>query len=176
MTEPASDAAFSRGLIAELGKKTGVSWVSYAGETHAVWHLWHDDALCLVSGGAEQPLPGIEDAGSVSVTMRSKENGGRLVTWVGEVTVVRPEDEGWDDVTAALVSDRLNLDDLSTAAAEWGRTSTVSRVVPTGELLEAPGRLDSDAHLAAPKVSPATTRGALPKVFHRRAKGRPKLS
>lgn len=175
-TDSVTDLAFIRGLIAELGRKTGVSWLTYADDTHAVWHLWYDDALCLVSGGAEQPLPGIERAGTVEVTMRSKENGGRLVTWVGEVTVVRPGDELWGEVTAALVADRLNLDDLATAAAEWAATSTVSRVVPTGRVLEMPGQLSDDPHLAPPKETPVTTRGPLPRVLHRRARRRPKLT
>ena len=55
----------ARALVAELGKKTGVSWVRYADRPHAVWHVWADDALCLVSGGDEQPLPDIEDGARV---------------------------------------------------------------------------------------------------------------
>ncbi|MGZ4470957.1 MAG: hypothetical protein ACXVXM_03225 [Nocardioidaceae bacterium] len=171
-----TDQAFARGLIAELGKKTGVSWVRYADRSHAVWHLWYDDALCLVSGGDEQPLPGIEDVDRVEVVMRSKENGGRLVTWVGEVSVVRPEDELWEPVTTALVADRLNLDDLATAAKGWAEGSVVTRIVPTGEVLESPGDLDDAAHLQAPRPTPATTRGLLPRVLHRRKKRRPRLS
>ncbi len=175
--EPSSQStAFDRGLIAELGKKTGVSWVRYDGVTHAVWHLWYDGALCLVSGGEEQPLPGIESTPEVEVTMRSKENGGRLVTWVGAVSVVRPEDEGWDEITAALVADRLNLDDLATAAAEWARSSTVTRIVPTDRTVERPGELSDDAHLLAPRETSATTSGALPRILHRRVKRRPRLS
>jgi hypothetical protein len=171
-----TEQAVSRALIAELGKKTGVCWVRLEGTAHAVWHLWYDDALYVVSGGAEQPLPGIEDADRVEVVMRSKENGGRLLTWVGAVSVVRPDDELWEPVTTALVADRLNLDDLATAAGTWAETSVVSRIVPTDELVENPDELSADAHLAAPVPSPAITRGALPRVLHRRVKRRPKLS
>jgi hypothetical protein len=171
-----TEQAVSRALIAELGKKTGVCWVRLEGTAHAVWHLWYDDALYVVSGGAEQPLPGIEDADRVEVVMRSKENGGRLLTWVGAVSVVHPDDELWKPVTTALVADRLNLDDLATAAGTWAETSVVSRIVPTDELVENPDELSADAHLAAPVPSPAITRGALPRVLHRRVKRRPKLS
>ncbi len=166
-------------LIAELSKKTGVSWLSAPDaddRTYAVWHVWHDDALCLVSGGAEQPLPDIEDGARVVVTQRSKDNGGRLVSWVGTAHVVRPGSPEWESVTPALVSDRLNLRDPGTAAEEWARTSVVRKVVPTGELVEAPGRLSDDAHRAMPEPTPATTRGRLPKVLHRRVRRRPKLS
>lgn len=171
-----SDDALSAALVAELGKKTAVSWIRYAGRTHAVWHKWLDDALCVVSGGDEQPLPDIGDGERVEVLMRSKDNGGRLVTWVGRAHVVRPDDEAWEPVTTALVGDRLNLPDLATAADRWARTSVVRRIVPTGELVESPGALSDDAHRATPVETPAITRGRLPKVLHRRVRRRPELS
>lgn len=171
MTDP-----FALALVAELGKKTGVCWLRYDGREHAVWHVWLDEALHVVSGGDEQPLPDIEDADRVEVVMRSKENGGRLVTWVGTATVVHPEDETWPEVTAALVSGRLNLADLTTAAQGWAERSVVTRIEPTGEVLEQPGALGSEDHAAAPRPTSATTRGALPRVLHRRKRRRPDLS
>ncbi|MGH3371431.1 MAG: hypothetical protein ACRDPR_15685 [Nocardioidaceae bacterium] len=167
---------FTTALIAELGKKTGVCWLRYDGQEHAAWHIWFDDALHLVAGGDEQPLPGIEDSDRVEVVMRSKENGGRLVSWVGRVSVVRPEDEAWGPVTAALVAGRLNLADLTTAAREWAERGLVVRVEPTGELLEQPGSLGDASHAAVPRATVATTRGALPRVLHRRKRRRPGLS
>jgi hypothetical protein len=132
--------------------------------------------MYVVSGGEEQPLPGIADVDRVEVTMRSKENGGRLLTWVAERSDVRPDDELWPAATTALVSGRLNLPDLATAADGWAATSRVTRLAPTGEVVEQPGSLSADAHLATPRPTPATTRGALPRVLHRRVKRRPKLS
>lgn len=171
MTDP-----FSRALVAELGKKTGVCWLRYDGREHPVWHVWLDDALHVVCGGDEQPLPGIEDVDTVEVVMRSKESGGRLVTWVGGVRVLGPDDEAWDAVTTALVAGRLNLDDLTTAAARWAERSLVLRIEPTGDVVERPGELSDDSHAAAPRPTPATTRGALPRVLHRRKRRRPGLS
>lgn len=168
--------AFTTALIGELGKKTGVCWLRYDERPRAAWHLWYDDALHLVTGGQEQPLPGLTDVDRVEVTMRSKENGGRLVTWVGRPSVVRPDDEAWDAVTDALVSDRLNLEDLSTAKAEWAARSVVVRIDPTGEVVEEPGALSDQDHAAPPVATEATTRGALPRVLHRRKRGRPDLS
>jgi hypothetical protein len=181
-----SEQVFTDALVAELAKKTGVCWLTYAPPysdtpvTHAAWHVWVDvegaAALYVVSGGTEQPLPGIERADRVEVTMRSKENGGRLMTWVAAASPVRPDDDLWEPVTAALVSGRLNVPDLATAAAGWAETSHVTRLAPTGELVEQPGSLSDAAHLATPVTTPATTRGALPRVLHRRVKRRPKLS
>ena len=168
-------------LIAELAKKTSTCWLRYDdGPARAAWHEWLDTgdggALYLVSGGPEQPLPGIERAERVEVTMRSKENGGRLLTWVAAASRVHPDDELWQPATAALVAGRLNLDDLSTAADMWAATSVVSRLVPTGEVVEQPGQLTDDAHRAVPRATTAITRGALPKVLHRRVRRRPRLS
>lgn len=177
--------AFTTALIAELGKKTGVCWLRYDdGTVHQgatlpsrpAWHVWYDDALHVVAGGDEQPLPWLEEADRVEVTMRSKESGGRLMTWVGRVSVVSPTDDAWDDVTTALVADRLNLEDLSTAKDTWARDSVVMRIDPTGELLEQPGSLSDEQHAAPPAATPATTRGALPRVLHRRQRRRPGLT
>ena len=175
LTPPSGDV-FMAALIQEVSKKTSVCWLRYDGVEHAAWHTWLDDAVYVVSGGNEQPLPEIEDVSSIEVVMRSKDNGGRLVTWVADVTVVHPSDELWGPVTRALVSARLNLEDLTAAAAEWAEHSVVSRIAPTDQVVESPGSLSDDAHLATPKTTGATTRGPLPKVFHRRNTRRPKLS
>jgi hypothetical protein len=118
-------------LVAELARRTGVCWLRVAGATHPMWHVWSEGALCLVSGGAEQPLPDLVDGDRVEVVMRSKDTGGRLLTWVGRVSVVHPGDEAWAATTAALVDARLNLRDPATAPDDWARDSTVLRILPT---------------------------------------------
>jgi hypothetical protein len=174
---PAGDpAALRAALVAELARKTAVSWVGHGGRSYAVWHVWSEGALCVVSGGSEQRFPDVADGERVEVVLRSKDDGGRLVTWVGTTSVVRPGDEAWEPTTAALIGARLNLPDLATAAERWAASSVVRRIVPTGEFVEAPGSLSSDAHLAPPPQTPATTRGPLPKVLHRRVLRRPELS
>ena len=87
-----------------------------------------------------------------------------------------PDDEAWDEVTTALVAGRLNLEDLTTVKDEWARRSVVVRIDPTGDLVEQPGALSDDAHNAQPVPTSATTRGALPRVLHRRQRRRPGLS
>lgn len=178
--------AFTSALIAELGKKTGVCWLRRADQhapsaadasrPRAAWHIWHDDALHLIAGGTEQPLEDLAEAEVVEVTMRSKENGGRLVTWIGDVRVVPVGSDGWDEAVTALAADRLNLPDLSRVRDDWAANSVVIRIDPTGELVEAPGALSDAPHAAPPPSTPATTRGVLPRVLHRRQKKRPPLS
>lgn len=174
-----STPAVTTALITELARKTGVSWLRYGAASdpaRAAWHVWFDDSLFVVSGGDEQPLPGLEDADRVEITMRSKDNGGRLLTWVAKATAVVPGEELWEPATALLAAGRLNVPDLAAAPGVWAETSRVTRLLPTGELLEEPDRLQDGAHLATPPVTPATTRGALPRILHRRVKRRPKLS
>lgn len=163
-------------LVAELARKTAVCWVRHESRTYAVWHVWSDGALCVVSGGTEQRFPDVGDGDEVEVVLRSKDDGGRLVTWVGTTSVVRRGDEVWEPTTAALVAGRLNLPDVTAAAEGWASTSVVRRIVPTGDFVEAPGSLSDDAHLAVPDETPATTRGPLPRILHRRVLRRPKLS
>jgi hypothetical protein len=170
-----------RALIAELGKKTSVCWLRYAVDDEppserTVWHVWHDGALLLVSGGSEQPLPGIEYADRVEVTMRSKDNGGRLLTWVGRATQVLPTSGAWEGAVAALASERLSIPSLTETPRSWATKSVVTRIEPTGELLEAPGSLPDGSHARPPRPTRAVTRGALPKVVHRRQRHRPRLS
>ncbi len=168
-------------LIAELAKKTSVCWLRYAvgddpATEHAAWHVWHDDALLLVSGGPEQPLPGIAETDRVEVTMRSKDNGGRLVTWVGRPVTLRPGSEAWEPAVAALAAARLNIPSLTETPKTWAAESVVTRVQPTGEVLEEPGALPADSLAAPPRPTRAVTRGALPRVLHRRQRRRPRLS
>jgi hypothetical protein len=123
-------AELTSALAAELARRTGVSWLRVGGRTHPVWHVWSDGALCLVSGGDEQPLPDLVEGDLVEVVMRSKDTGGRLLTWAGLVTVVRPGDEEWNATTAALVAGRQNHRDPANAPQDWARHSTVLRITP----------------------------------------------
>ena len=131
VTWPAdADGELTHALVAELARKTAVCWLRYEGSTHAVWHVWSDGSLCLVSAGTEQPLPRLADGEGVEVLMRSKNTGGLLLTWAGTVSVVRPEDEAWAPTTAALLAARLNLPDPATAAERWATDSQVLRITP----------------------------------------------
>ncbi len=107
--------------------------------------------------------------------MRSKDSGGRLLTWVARTSVVRPGDEAWEPVTTALVGARLNTPDPATTAERWATGSVVRRLFPDGEFVESPGHLDDGPHRAAPVGTPATTRGPLPRVLHRRVSRQPRL-
>ena len=118
-------------LVAESAKKSRVCWLSWdARPPRLVWHAWYDDALVVLSGDEGQELPGLDVAGSVEVTMRSKDTGARLVAWTGAVTVVLPEDESWEPHAAALLAVRLNLPDPAAAVVGWRTAGTIVRIAP----------------------------------------------
>jgi hypothetical protein len=123
-------------LVEEATRRSGLVWVTPgdADRTWPVWHVWHRSAVYVVTGGLEQPLPGIADGGRAVVAVRSRERrGGLLVEWTAEVRVVAPGTAEWDDVVPLLHAGRLNAPDGEQQPQRWARESTVLRLTPTGE-------------------------------------------
>ena len=121
-------------LVAELAKKSGLLWISYAGRTHPVWHEWVGDAVCVVAGGSEQPLPDIERHETVMLSLRSKSTRALVAEAKARVEVLTPESEHWEPVTTALKTGRLNLSDSDHAIERWAGESVVARLVPTDDI------------------------------------------
>ncbi|MFI2201501.1 hypothetical protein ACH47Z_12160 [Streptomyces sp. NPDC020192] len=148
-------------LIEEAAKKSGLIWVRGTGApaARALWHVWHEGAVCLVGDGpGEQPLPALVDGGSAEVTVRSKDKGGRLVTFPATVTELAPGSEEWEAAVAELKGKRLNAPDGEEMPGRWARECRVVRLVPAGAVEPLPaGRLAE-----RPVPTPATTRGPIP--------------
>lgn len=113
--------------ITEGAKKSGICWLALD-RTRLAWHTWHEGAIYVVTGGEEQRLPGLAERESVHVTLRSKDNGARLVDFDAVVTVVDQRAE--PAAVAALVKDRLNAPDSEHLADRWASGSTVVRLTP----------------------------------------------
>lgn len=164
-------------LVEEAGKKSALLWLAAqpGGRAYAAWHVWLDGAALVVSGGLEQDAPVLDllDADRrVIVTLRSKDTWGRLVTWVGHAETIDPDDEAWQSAATELHARRLNSPDGEAQPERWRRSSVITRIVPTGELLESPAHMPSGSQRAEPPASPATTRGPLPFTVGRRARRR----
>ncbi|MEE4421763.1 hypothetical protein [Streptomyces bugieae] len=180
MTETESQALQDRALIEEATKKSGLIWVrGTTGPARALWHVWHDGAACLVGDGSgEQPLAdlGLTDGGPATVTVRSKDKGGRLVVWQATVVEAAPEGDAWRSAVEELKGKRLNAPDADTLTERWARECRVLRLEPAGApAVQRPGLMPEDSHAAPPLASPAITRrpipAALPKLLRRGRKG-----
>ncbi|MFG2604487.1 hypothetical protein ACGFT2_13170 [Streptomyces sp. NPDC048514] len=150
-----------RALIEEAVKKSGLIWVRGAGaaEARALWHVWHEGAVCLVGDGpGEQPLPALTDGGAAEVTVRSKDKGGRLVTFRATVSEPASGSPEWETAVAELKGKRLNAPDGEEMPGRWARECRVLRLVPTGAVEPLP----SGSLAERPVASPATTREPMP--------------
>ncbi|MFF9123673.1 hypothetical protein ACF09J_10290 [Streptomyces sp. NPDC014889] len=147
-------------LVEEATKKSGLIWVKGPGvPARALWHVWHDGAACVVGDGpGEQPLPGLADGAGAEVTVRSKDKGGRLVTWSARVVEVAPDSARWQETVAELKGKRLNAPDGEAMTARWARECRVLRLEPTGTT----GALPEGSLAEAPLPTPATTRRPAP--------------
>jgi hypothetical protein len=164
------DAAALTALIEEASKKSGLIWVRPSGHGHhaqPVWHVWQDGAAWVLTGGIEQPLPDLGER--AFVTVRSKDKGARLVTWVADVRRVDPAAPEWAAVEPTLLAKRLNLPDGDEAPKRWARECTLWQLTPTGDVTESPDAPSTASHAVEPPPSKARTK--VPRPLHLR--GRP---
>jgi hypothetical protein len=113
--------------IAEGAKKSGILWLTLD-RPRLAWHAWHDGAIYLVTGGEEQSLPGLDALDRVRVTLRSKDNGARLVEFEAAVSLV--DQAASADAVAVLAKERLNARDSEHLTERWAQDSTVLRLTP----------------------------------------------
>ena len=175
MTETADQPLFSRALIEETAKKSGLLWVRGPyGPARALWHVWHEGAVVLVAGPGEQPVDGLglTDGNTATVTARSKDKGARLVVWPARVVLLEPRTQAWEAAVGELKGKRLNAPHSESLTERWAAECTVLRLEPAGEPTQQPGAMPDEPMAAVPLPSPATTRRAipagLPKLLFRR--------
>jgi len=135
-------------LIAEATKRAGLIWITVPdpdgggpggggpegagdGRPRPVWHIWRDAAYVL-TGPGEQDVPGLGDAGQVTVAVPSKDTGGLLLRWTARVTRVEPGSAEWSGIIGALLAGRLNepASPGESPADRWARTGQVYRLTP----------------------------------------------
>jgi len=116
-------------------KKSGVDWVEVPGRApRAVWGLWSDGGLHLVTGGREQEVPGLPECAAdsieVIVATPSPATGALLVRWRAAVSRLAPDGPGWRGVVPLLAAKRLNLPAGDDPATRWARESALLRLTP----------------------------------------------
>jgi hypothetical protein len=145
-------------LVDEAMKKAAVAWLTVpgAGPAYAVWCLWIDGALYLVSGPGEQAAPGLADSTEATVTARG-DHGGRIVTWPAVVSRVDPAGADWTTIATQLAGKRLNaIGTTEQTVARWAGDCVVHRLAPAADPVEAGDTLPDGSLAAAPRPSPAT--------------------
>ena len=166
--------------IAGVMKKAGLVWLSWGGGRPApAWFAAVDGSYVVLadrSGSAEQPLPGLVDAGAVQVVAPAKPATTRLAGWTARVRRLEPGSEEWTTAAHVLRTERLNASGLDTQLDRWQTEADLLVLEPTGEITENAGNYDDTSRLESPAATPATTRGARPITLHRRSKRRPKLT
>jgi hypothetical protein len=170
-------------LVDEAMKKAAIAWLSVrsgrtdedrpprtSGRTaraNAVWCLWADGALYLVSGPGEQPAPDLASSAAVEVTVRG-DHGGRILTWPASVRRVEPGSEEWDRVAPQLAGKRLNARGTAEeTVARWAAECVVSCLTPVGTPSAAGPSLPDGSGAAPPPPTPAARRTANPFRLHR---------
>jgi len=152
-------------LIEEAAKKAAIAWLSVpgVGTDYLVWTTWLDGALYVVSGPEEQAAPGLAEAGRVDVSLRG-DHGGRIVTWVADVSTVDPGGPEWTEVAPQLAGKRLNAPGTTDETVQrWAAANVLSKLTPAGQTQPLP-----DTSLAAaPRPSPATRLPKRPFRLHR---------
>ena len=163
-------AAVVPSIIDEATKKSALVWLAVAGlpgQSHRpVWHLWHNGAAYIVYNGSEQLVPGLAEAESAVLSVRSKDKGGRLVSWRASVDDVLPGSALWEEVVPLLVGLRLNNKDGDAAAGRWVRECKVARFNPTGELVDDPSSPSMSSQSAPPAPTEAATTTRIPISFN----------
>lgn len=161
-------------LLAEAASKSGVLWIEVpGGGTHAVWFVWHDDedprgtgpAAYVVSGTGEQTLPALPD--EVTVILRSKDSGARLLRLRATVRVIDPSTPEWDGAAEVLQAKRLNA--TGDVLARWREGALIQVLTPHGIPDEAPGTYAADSGRVT--VSPARGTTARWRPWHWRGRG-----
>ena len=136
-------------LITEATKRAGLIWITVPGHggpagagagggeavpgrPRAAWHVWRGAAYVL-TGPGEQDVPGLGDAGQVTVTVPSKDTGGLLMRWTAQVSRVEPGSAEWPEIIGALLAARLNepaSPGEPPAVQRWAQTGAVYRLSP----------------------------------------------
>lgn len=155
-------------LIEEALKKSGMLWLVLSGlpQPRAAWHVWHDGSAYVLTGGeGEQPLPGLPDATRAKVMVRSKDKGGRLITFTAAVEIVEPGTDLWEEITPVMARERLNARTHEGQIDTWATESWIVRLTPTEDVEEAPGDYDDSYSVIRPVPTPATTAATPPRMF-----------
>jgi hypothetical protein len=97
--------------------------------TRPAWYVQQGSKLFFVKGGSEQELPGLEDASTVTVTVKSKDIKAALGQLEADVRIVDDAEE-FERIAGLGMGTRLNLKDGEAAMDRWKAECTIVEVTP----------------------------------------------
>jgi hypothetical protein len=115
-------------------KKGSICWLTIpqrdgSSLSRPAWYVQQGQKLFVLKGEAEQELPGLEDASTVTVTVKAKDVAAAIGELDADVRVVTDEDE-FDRIAALGLGTRLNLRDGQAALDRWKRTCMLVELSP----------------------------------------------
>lgn len=151
-------------LVAEACTRSDLVWLRTAAPARhrAAWHVWHDDAVCVVYGAGEQQLPVL--SGEIEVVARSKDSGAQVIAFQAHVDTLTSRTPEWEAAAQALAAARLNAADLPEQRERWATGAVISLLRPVAVTVAARGDDETPSGAAPPPGGPGTTTGQQP--FH----------
>lgn len=139
-------------LTTEALNKSAMLWLRVDAHERLTWFAVGAGDLAgqvlLVSGGPEPDLGALPE--QVEILLRSKGDGGRLLTLRARAQQLEPANPLWEEAASALLGQRLNAP--SDLRSTWRTTSALWVLAPYGAPLQSPGRPgpEGDSLRAAP--------------------------
>jgi hypothetical protein len=124
-------------VLDEALKKSTVAWIEVPGDGGTggravpVWYGTLDGRVYVLTGGSEQRVPGLAEAGRVLLIARSKEQQSLVAEVEASARVVQPSDPLFARVTPVLLPRRLNLRDGDHAVDRWRKECTLVELTPS---------------------------------------------
>jgi hypothetical protein len=117
-------------------KKGSICWLTIPQAkggplTRPAWYVQQGQKLFVLKGEHEQELPGLEDARTVTLTVKSKDIKATIGEMPADVRVVTDEAE-FERIASMGLGTRLNLPDGDGALARWKATCTLVELTPRG--------------------------------------------
>ena len=115
-------------------KKGSVCWLTIpqrdgSSVSRPAWYVQQGSKLFVLKGETEQELPGLEDATTVTLTVKSKDVRATIGEMPADVRVVTDTDE-FERIAALGLGNRLNLTDGDRALERWKANCTLVELTP----------------------------------------------
>lgn len=157
-----------RALLGEAAGKSDVVWIRPVEQsrTHAVWHVWHENAVVVLDGPGEQSLPELTPV--VEIIVPSKETRAALITFHAVPEVLQNATERWQAAADVLAAARLNSPDMAGQLHRWRVEARITSFRPVAVVSAVSGDDGTPVGLLPPLGGGGTTLTRRPFHFGRR--------